>query len=127
MMDELQVQTLARDYGSMLDALQRALEAELGPVTWSPRSDAVEVTRHDGSRALRVGAINAIGVPTARLAPRSISRAVNDVLARWGFPEQPPMTGSPSGELICEAVDAKGAEFTLLIKQAVDGWVDQPL
>ena len=127
MMDELQVQTLARDYGSMLDALQQALESELGPVTWAPRSDTVRVTRRDGSRALRVGAIHAIGVPTARLSPPAISRAVNDVLARWGFPEQPAMTGSPSGELICEAVDAKGAEFTLLVKQAVDGWVDQPL
>jgi hypothetical protein len=127
MLNDVDVQTLAGTYGPMLDAVQEALDSELGSVTWSPRSDAVEVTRHDGSRALRVGAINAIGVPTAQLDPPALSRAVNGVLARWGFPRQPEMTGSPSGHLVCEATDASGSEFTLLIKTAVDAWVDRPL
>ena len=127
MLNDPQVQELARGYGPMLDALQQALDAEFGPLTWAPRSDPATATRHDGSTALRVGAINAIGVPTSQLDPPAITRAVNAVLARWGFPEQPTMTGSPSGELICEATDANGAEFTLLIKMAVDAWVDQRL
>ena len=52
---------------------------------------------------------------------------VNGVLTRFGFPEQPAMTGSPSGHLVCESVDGRGAEFTLLVKMAVDAWVDKPL
>ncbi|WP_426247335.1 hypothetical protein [Nocardioides sp. LHG3406-4] len=127
MLRDPEVQELARTYGPMLDALQQALDAEFGPLSWAPRSDPAAATRHDGSSALRVGAINAIGVPTSQLDPPAITRAVNQVLARWDFPEQPEMTGSPSGELICEAVDDRGAEFTLLIKMAVDAWVDQPL
>lgn len=127
MLSDAEAQALAGTYGPMLDELQRALDDVCGPLIWSPRSDAAVATRHDGSEALRVGAINAIGVPTSRLPLAAITRAVNDVLARWGFPEQPPMTGSPSGHLLCEAIDAKGAQFTLLIKAAVDAWVDWPL
>jgi hypothetical protein len=119
-------QALASAYGPMLDALQQELEAEIGPLRWTPRADATEVTRHDGRRALRVAAINGIGVRTAELDPPGLSRVVNRVLGRHGFPAQPPMTGSPSGHLVCEAVDASGAEFTLLVKTAVDAWVDQP-
>lgn len=127
MLNELEVQDLARAYGPMLDALQQRLDDEFGPLTWAPRSDPKEATRHDGSKALRVGAISALGVPTAQLDPPAISAAVNDVLTAFGFPKQPPMTGSPSGELICAAVDARGSEFILLIKMAVDAWVDRPL
>jgi hypothetical protein len=119
-------QALAGAYGPLLDALQEALEAEIGPLTWSPRADATEVTRHDGSHALRVSAINGIGVRTAELDPPRLSRVVNQVLARHGFPEQPAMTGSPSGHLVCESVDGSGAELTLLVKMAVDAWVDRP-
>ncbi|HEV2798293.1 MAG TPA: hypothetical protein VGV65_11795 [Nocardioides sp.] len=119
-------QALASAYGPMLDALQTALETEIGPLRWIPRDDATDVTRHDGSRALRVAAINGIGVRTAELDPPRLTRVVNQVLARHGFPEQPVMTGSPSGHLVCEATDASGAELTLLVKAAVDAWVDQP-
>lgn len=127
MTDGSEAQRLASDHGPMLDALQDALEAEIGPLVWSPRADATEVTRHDGSRALRVSAINGIGVRTAELDPARLSRVVNRVLVRHGFPEQPAMTGSPSGHLVCESVHQSGAELTLLIKMAVDAWVDQPL
>ena len=65
----METQSLAADYGPMLDALslEQALEAEIGPLTWTPRADAEPVTRHDGSRALRVAAVNAIGVRTSEL------------------------------------------------------------
>lgn len=127
MSNDLDAPRPARSHGPLLDALQQALEAEIGPLMWTPRSDAAEVNRHDGSRAVRLGAINAIGVRTSELDPVALSRVVNQVLARFGFPEQPAMTGSPSGHLICESVDAEGNEFTLLVKVAVDAWVDQPL
>jgi formate-dependent phosphoribosylglycinamide formyltransferase (GAR transformylase) len=127
MLPDTDRQRLARDYGPMLDALQEALEGALGPVLWDPRADAAEATLRDGTTVLRVSAIHAVGVPTARLDLVAISTAVNHVLDRWGFPVQPPMTGSPSGHLVCRATDTKGARFSLLIKQAVDAWVDQPL
>ncbi|WP_210650931.1 hypothetical protein [Nocardioides sp. SYSU D00065] len=127
MTHDLDAQALAADYGPMLDELRRALDREIGPLTWTPRTDAEEVTRHDGSRALRVGAVNAIGVRTAELEPRRLTGAVNAVLSRHGFREQPAMTGSPSGHLVCESTNGSGAEFTLLVKMAVDAWVDQPL
>lgn len=124
--DGPEAQALATTYGPVLDALQQALEAEVGPLRWIPRADAEEVTRHDGSRALRVAAINGTGVRTADLDPPRLSHVVNRVLARHGFAEQPAMTGSPSGHLVCESVDASGAELTLLVRTAVDAWVDQP-
>lgn len=127
MLKDMDPQRLASTYGPMLDALQDAVETVLGPLTWDPRQDAAEVTRHDGSRALRIGSIHAIGVRTAEIDRRGLSAAVNDVLARWRFPEQPPMTGSPSGHLVCESADTKGAELTLLVKSEVGAWVDQPL
>lgn len=127
MLKDMDAQRLAATHGPMLDALQEALDGALGPVSWDQRADATEVTRHDGSRALRIGSIHAIGVPTARLDLTAVTRAVNEVIVRWGFPEQPTMTGSPSGHLVCEAVDARGAEFTLLVKAEVGAWVDQPL
>lgn len=121
-----ELQRLAGEHGPMLDDLQQALDAEIGPLTWTPRADAEEVRRHDGTRALRVAAINGIGVRTAELDPPRLTRVVNEVLGRHGFPEQPTMTGSPSGHLVMESVSESGAELTLLVKMAVDAWVDQP-
>lgn len=125
-MDEAQVQDAARRYGPMLDALQQGLENEFGPVSWAVRSDPGVANLHGGGTALRVGAIHATGVPVHRLDLPAISAVTNHVLREWGFPEQPPITGSPSGELICEATDDSGARFTLLIKMTVNAWVDLP-
>lgn len=120
-------QRLAATYGPMLDALQAALDDALGPVSWDPRAEAREVVRHDGSRAHRVGSIHGRGVRTGSLDLARLSAAVNGVLPRWRFPEQPKMTGSPSGHLVCEAVDPHGAELTVLVKGEVSAWVERPL
>lgn len=126
MPDDATARELSGHYGPMLDALQQRLEAEMGPLAWSPRTDSTAARRHDGTTAWRVGAINAIGVPTSSLDLAAVTAAMNEVITRWGFPQQPTMTGSPSGHLVCEAVDDRGAELTVLIKMAVDAWVDVP-
>ncbi len=113
-----------RTYDPMLERLQSALEAEFGPLTWSPLARPALARRHDQARAVRIGAINATGVPVPELDLAAISAAVDTVLTAHGFPSQPPMTGSMSGELICTATDAAGAEFTLLIKMDVNAWID---
>lgn len=126
MSDPTEVQAWARTYGPILDTLRSALEDAIGPLLWDERADPTSVTRRDGSTATRVGAIHAIGVPLPRLDLEALSSAVNRVLITGGFPEQPPMTGSQSGHLVCEAVDPYRAELTLLIKDSVDAWVEVP-
>lgn len=126
MPDATEIQTWARTYGPALDALQTALEDEIGPLLWDDRTDPATVARRNGSTAVRIGAIHAIGVPLPRLDLDSLGTAVNQVLISSGFPEQPPMTGSTSGHLVCEAVDPYQAELTLLIKDSVDAWVEVP-
>lgn len=120
MHDPSEIQAWARTYGPVLDALRTALETEIGPLLWDERTDPASVIRHDGSRATRIGSIHAIGVPLPQLDLTALSNMVNQVLVTNGFPEQPPITGSRSGHLVCEAVDPYGAELTLLIKDSVD-------
>ena len=126
MPDPAEIQVWARTYGPTLDALRSALEDEMGPLLWDDRTDPSTITRHDGSTATRVGSIHAIGIPLPQLDLESLTAAVNRVLITGGFPEQPPMTGSRSGHLVCEAVDPYRAELTLLIKDSIDAWVEVP-
>lgn len=126
MPDPAEVQVWARTYGPTLDALRSALEDEMGPLLWDDRTDPSTITRHDGTTAVRVGSIHAIGVPLPRLDLESLSRTVNRVLITGGFPEQPPMTGSRSGHLVGEATDPYRAQLTLLIKDSVEARVEVP-
>lgn len=126
MPDPTEIQTWARTYGPTLDTLQAALEDHIGPLIWDPRTDPMPTSCHDGSTVTRVGIIHGIGVPLARLDPATVSTTVNTVLIGGGFGDQPPMTGSRSGHLVCEAFDPFGTQLTVLIKDAVTAWADVP-
>lgn len=125
--DQTQFQQLAREYGPLLDQLQRELSALLPGLLWDPRTDPQMVTLRNGRKAAQAGAIYALGVPLADLNLREVTNAVNKVLMKHGFGPIAPLTGSESGYLIGDSTDVTGAQFHLLIKMELQAWIERPL
>lgn len=125
-MSEQVLRQLSRDYGKLLDELQVEIEKVLGPLLWDPRLAASETVLLDGTEVYRAGEINAIGVRVAEIERGALTKAVNRVLIRHGFPDQPEISGSYSGHLVMQSTDGAGATVNLLVKSGVQAFIDKP-
>ncbi len=125
-MTQTQIGAAAREYKPLLDDLKAACTQQLGELIWLPRQDT-EVTqrgRDDPTPVIRVGPDFARGVLLSAVDPVRLTAALNVVLAKHDFPQQPTLTGSPSGHLTFQCRDGAMSELNFWLKGDVEFWVD---
>ena len=108
-------------YGPLLDSLQRALEAEIGPLLWRGRVDA---ERTDHGHGVRVGPIFGSGVALMTIDQPSLTAALNRVCAPHGFQALPTFVEEVWGEWHITIADGHGALLTISLFGVAKAWVD---
>lgn len=124
MTNDERIAVQSRRYGPLLDQVQGAVEEQVGPLLWAPRTDTHRQTLRTGRTVTRVGPVDGEGVGLADVDREALTGAINAVLARNGFPTQPTLTGSESGHLLLRSADDRGAVLEFTCKGSARAWVD---